>query len=96
MKVTFDPRAIEDLTNIHSWISLDRPATASAVIESILTSLERLGRFPEMGRAGVVEGTREWVIPRLPFIVVYAIDPRQDAVRVVGVFHGAKRRDELR
>jgi toxin ParE1/3/4 len=90
MNVVFDARAVEDLQNIHLWISGERPTTADAVIERILASIERLSAFPEMGRTGIVSGTREWVVPRLPFIVVYAADERD--LRVIGVFHVARQR----
>lgn len=90
MKIIFDPRAVEDLEHIRFWISQDRPATADVVIERIFESAERLARFPEMGRAGTVQGTREWVMPRLPFIVVYTVDGSE--LRVVGVFHAARAR----
>lgn len=92
MKVVFDPRAVEDLEQIRFWISQDRPATADAVMERIFASVERLARFPEMGRVGKVQGTREWVVPRLPFIVVYTSDALGDELRVVGVFHAARER----
>jgi len=63
-----------------------------AVIERILASIERLASFPEMGREGTVSGTREWVVPRLPFIVVYQADAASGELRVVGVFHAARER----
>ncbi len=92
MKVVFDARAVEDLEDIRFWISEDRPQTALAVIERILASIERLASFPEMGREGTVSGTREWVVPRLPFIVVYQADAASGELRVVGVFHAARER----
>jgi len=92
MKVVFDARAVEDLEDIRFWISEDRPQTALAVIERIFASIERLASFPEMGREGTVSGTREWVVPRLPFIVVYQDDAASGELRVVGVFHAARER----
>ena len=40
---------------------------ADAVVDRILSSIDKLGEFPSMGRVGQVEGTREWVVPRLPY-----------------------------
>jgi toxin ParE1/3/4 len=45
-----------------------------------------------MGREGTVPGTREWVMPRLPFIVVYIAGVESGELRVVGVFHAARER----
>ena len=94
MKVVLDPRAIADLEHIHDFIAVDSPATAAAVVERILASIERLGEFPSMARSGPTEGTREWVIPRLPYIAVYKVDVERDVITVVAVFHGAQRRDD--
>ena len=43
-----------------------------------------------MGRAGRDEGTREWVVPRLPYIVIYEADEEGAEVIVIAVFHGAQ------
>ena len=56
----------------------------------VLHSVERLASFPNSGRAGQVEGTRELVVPGLPYIVVYTCDDTD--VSIVGVFHGARDR----
>jgi len=38
-----------------------------------------------------VEGTREFPLPPLPFIVVYRVVERGEAVEIVNVIHGAER-----
>lgn len=92
MRVVFDAKAVEDLEGIHDWIAKDNPPVARAVVGRILASAERLGIFPEMARAGRVEGTREWVVPRLPYIVVYKLREERDELVVVAIFHGAQHR----
>jgi addiction module RelE/StbE family toxin len=92
MKIVFDARAVDDLTHIHSRIVADNSSTAAGVLDSILAGIERLGLYPAIGRAGKVEGTREWVVPRLPYIVVYQLDEAADVLRVIAVFHGAQDR----
>jgi toxin ParE1/3/4 len=44
-------------------------------------------------RAGS-RGTLEWVIPGLPYILVYQILEDEDLVIVAAVFHGAQNRDD--
>jgi addiction module RelE/StbE family toxin len=90
MRVEFDPRALEDLENIYQYIVADSPRNAKAVVDRIVLSVSRLGEFPEMARAGQVEGTRELVVPRLPYVAVYKVDTRNDLLTVVAVFHGAR------
>lgn len=90
MKLIFDDRALGDLEAIYHWIAQDSHKAAKAVVERIFTSTELLASFPYMGRAGVEEGTREWVVPRLPYIVVYEVSDERSEVVVIGVFHGAQ------
>jgi hypothetical protein len=40
-----------------------------------------------------VPGTFEWVVPRLPYIIVYELDAAQDQLIIAAVSHGAQRRD---
>ena len=93
MKLVFDEKALVDLEGIYNWISKDNPAAARAVVERIFASTEYLATFPQMGHAGRDEGTFEWVVPRLPYIVVYEIRSERDEVVVVAVVHGAQDRE---
>ena len=92
MKLVFDDRALSDLEGIFSWIAKDNPVAAKAVVERIFGSVEHLARFPQMGHAGRDEGSFEWVVPRLPYIVIYEIHRDKDEVIIVGVVHGAQDR----
>lgn len=40
--------------------------------------------------AGALAGTRELVVPGLLYIVVHRIDGHDEAVTVLGVYHGAQ------
>jgi len=53
-----------------------------------------LGRFPHFGHDGVVSGTFEIVVPRLPFVIVYRIDVggTDDELVILRVYHGAQDR----
>lgn len=93
MKLVFDDRALADLEGIFSWIAKDNPAAARAVVDRLFNSTELLASFPRIGRQGLVPGTREWVVPRLPYIVVYEVDESREEVVVIAVFHGAQDRE---
>ena len=63
MKVTFEPAARDELDQIFGWIAKDNPRAAIAMIVRIETKVMQLAN-PElvnMGRPGVVEGTRELI-----------------------------------
>jgi toxin ParE1/3/4 len=93
MKLVFDEQALVDLENIYNWVVKDNAAAAKAVVERVFTSTEHLATFPQMGHAGRDEGTQEWVVPRLPYIVVYEVHADRDEVIVVAVVHGAQSRE---
>jgi addiction module RelE/StbE family toxin len=92
LRLIWSRTALRHLRAIHAHIADDKPNAATQVIERIKASAERLGRFPLSGRSGEVAGSRELVVPGLPYIVVYEVSPLADAVLVLGVFHGARER----
>jgi len=96
MRVIIRETAYDDLERIFAWIAKDRPRSANAVIERILESAERLGRFPYVGHSGRARGTYEWVIPGLPYILVYQVREDEDLISVDAIFHGAQERDDQR
>ena len=93
MKLVFDEAALADLEGIYNWIAQDNPPAAKAVVERVFASTEHLVTFPQMGHSGRDEGTLEWVVPRLPYIVVYELYPERDEVVVIAVVHGARDRE---
>ena len=93
MRVIIREAAYVDLDRIYAWIAKDRPRAADSVIDRILESAGRLGRFPYIGHAGTVSGTYEWVVAGLPYIVVYEVDIDSDELRITAVFHAAQHRE---
>jgi plasmid stabilization system protein ParE len=63
------------------------------VVDRLFSSTELLISFPFMGHAGHDPDTLEWVVPRLPYIVVYEVDRVRERVVVMAVFHGAQDRE---
>jgi toxin ParE1/3/4 len=89
----FSGRARLQLLTIHEYIGERNPAAAVRVGASIREAAEVLRYFPYSGRPGRVVGTREWVVRRLPYVLVYEIDDGEEGVTVLGVFHCAQKRD---
>ena len=58
--------SLADRTAIFETIEADNPRAAIAIDDRIETRVEGLAQFPEMGRPGRIEGTRELVIPARP------------------------------
>ncbi len=85
--------AVEHLKEIRAHISLDSPAAASRVVKAIREQVKPLAEHPQIGRRGIIDGTRELVISRLPYLVVYQL--QDDTVTVLAVVHTARNWPEL-
>ncbi|USX11029.1 type II toxin-antitoxin system RelE/ParE family toxin [Paraburkholderia fungorum] len=88
MRLEWSAFAIEDRDAIFDYIEEDRPRAAVVVDDRIRTQVRQLLQFPETGRPGRIEGTRELVISRTPYIAAYRITG--DTVRILRVLHGAQ------
>lgn len=88
MRLVWAPFAMADRDQIFSYIEVDNPRAAAEIDERIASAAQRLIRFPESGRPGRVAGTRELVVPRTPYIAIYAMTT--DKVRILRVLHGAR------
>jgi toxin ParE1/3/4 len=93
MKLVYDDQALADLEDIFNWIAQDSPAAAKTVVDRLFSSTELLISFRFMGHVGHDPGTFEWVVPRLPYIVVYEVDQARECVIVTAVLHGAQDRE---
>jgi len=89
MNVRWAPRAADDLERIVRYIQQDDPEAAYRVAQVIYERAEGLRILPKRGRPGRVEGTRELILPSLPFIIVYRMLP--EAVEIVRIIHGVQR-----
>jgi len=68
MQIEWLPNAVEDLVEIRRFIAADHPGAAAQIAKRILDTVDYLRDHPEIGRAGRLPGTRELVIPGLPYV----------------------------
>jgi toxin ParE1/3/4 len=81
--------AEEDLAAIHAHYAERSGLTAGQVLGTILRAINGLALFPLMGRPGAVPATRERIITRYPYRIVYHVDEANQVVEVWRVVHGA-------
>jgi toxin ParE1/3/4 len=79
--------ALGSLAGIHARIAVENAQAAKRVTKSIRLAAERLKAFPASGRIGRIAGTRELVVQRMPYIIVYRIHGEE--VQILRVFHDA-------
>ena len=89
MKVRWTSLALEDLHSAYEYVAGDNPRAASAMIARIEAAVNSLRVFPEGGRPGRVEGTRELVVTGTPFIIPYRMKHRQ--IEILALIHAARR-----
>ncbi len=77
MRVRWTTDAADDLTRIVERIREDNPGAAQRVAKRIHSAVAELRRFPNRGRVGMADNTRELVFPPWPYVAVYEhIDDR--------------------
>ncbi|HWK97557.1 MAG TPA: type II toxin-antitoxin system RelE/ParE family toxin [Pseudolabrys sp.] len=91
MTLRFVPRARTHLRSIAQYIRQHNPAAARSVRKRIQDTLAVLEQFPNVGHQGFEPGTREVVVPQLPYVIVHTVDAA-GAVTVIGVYHAAQLR----
>lgn len=88
-RVEWTLRALDDLHEIHDFISRDSPQAAAGLVERIFASTDRLALFPQSGR----------IVPEFPALpyreiivssyrVLYRLE--NDRVLIAAVVHGRR------
>jgi len=88
MQVRWTMPAAQDLQEITRYIRKDSPSAARAVAKTLFDAANALDIMPDRGRAGRIPGTRELMVPGLPYIVVYQVTVT--AVQILHIYHGAR------
>lgn len=89
MRVRWTGPAVDDIEAIRRHILPHNPAAAQTVAKASVAAAADLSKFPARGRPGRLSGTRELVVARLPFVIVYRI--REHDVQILRVVHTARR-----
>lgn len=88
MRIKYRKAALADLAGIRAFIRKSNPRAAQRVIGEIRKRVSELPNFPEKFRVGAAAGTRELVIGRYGYIVIYEVEPAH--VVILSVFHAAQ------
>ena len=89
MRLRWTPPALDHIAEIHDHIAEHSPKAAMRVVAQIRKDARLLLDQPGMGRPGRVEGTRELVVSRYPFIIAYRLDGNE--IPVLAIIHTARR-----
>jgi len=89
VRIQWTPLAVSHLRAAFEYLVAENPGAATKIIQRILSATEVLSQRPNIGRVGRVEGTRELVITKTPYIVAYRV--RGGHVEILAVLHMARR-----
>jgi toxin ParE1/3/4 len=90
MRIRWTPSAADDLERIYNYLAEHEPQWARSTVIEIRDAIRSLKQFPNQGRSGRQEGTRELLHDRLPFIIAYRVT--EDAIGILRIWHAAQDR----
>lgn len=88
MQITWLPRARADVSHARQYIEQYNPGAAQRLVLALYVAVQRIAAAPHLGRPGRVARTREFVVPRTPYIVAYTVIGNQ--LTIIAVIHGAQ------
>jgi toxin ParE1/3/4 len=88
MRLRWTPAAAADLQRLSDYLHEHHPHYRQRTISKVYASIQSLQQWPQRGRAGREEGTRELLFPPLPYVVVYRV--KEENIEILHIYHGAR------
>ena len=89
MLIKWTASAEEDFTQALSYLLEQGEEQAAQTLASrLLRAIDRLAMFPHSGRPGHLPGSRELVVPDLPYFAVYTVG--QESVTIMRIIHTSR------
>jgi toxin ParE1/3/4 len=90
MNIVWLPKAIATRDAQLDYIAKENVAAAIEYGDRLENQVEQLAVHPDLGRAGRKQGTRELVISRTSFIVIYRVKPKAKRIEILRVLHSSQ------
>ena len=91
-RVNWTLEAGRNLVDLRSYIETENPSAARRISTIIKASAQSLEALPHRGKPGRKRGTRELILPDLPWIIGYSVDDRSRTVTILHIHHYAQLR----
>lgn len=88
MRIEWTAIAEQNKSDLIEFIAKSSLAAAMSQLNEIERQTDTLLDYPEIGREGRTKGTRELVVNRTSFIVVYKLN---NDIQILRVLHGAQK-----
>jgi toxin ParE1/3/4 len=96
LKIIRASEAIQDVGDIHLFISVENPEAAERFLAALRLSFRTLAQWPEIGphyqsNRGELAGLRFWPVRRFTtYLIFYRVIERSGRLHIVRVLHGAR------
>jgi toxin ParE1/3/4 len=90
VRLRWTPAAVADLQHISDYLKEHHPRYRQPTIRKLYEAVLALKKWPQRGRIGREEGTREFLFSPLPYVVVYRLTG--PSVEVLRIYHTAQDR----
>lgn len=88
LRLEWSTPAADELEAAQSYYHGLNPMAARLMARRIVDAAKRLREQPQIGRPGLCDGTREWVVSQTPYVLVYRHTTQ--AVEILHVWHTAQ------
>ena len=92
MKLRWTRLARQDFEGAYDYIAGDNVEAARTLVRRIDAAANKLTQYPLIGRPGLELGTREWVVDRTRYLLVYMVET--DVLTILRVWHMSRERSE--
>ena len=90
MRIEWSVDAVSDLQQISEYLEdASNLQAANRITRSIYEAVQSLQVMSNRGREGRIENTRELMVRRLPYLVIYRVIGER--VVILNIVHGARR-----
>lgn len=89
MRIRWEAEALADLVSLRNYIAEDNPSAAGKVAQRILKYVNLLLDQPLLGGPGRIHNTREMVVSKTPYTIVYHVS--ESTITILRVFHQARK-----
>lgn len=90
MNVKLTKKASNDLSQIADYYDNQKTGLGTNFMESINTSISKIRQAPHASRPGLKMGTREKIVRKYPYTIVYTV--KDNIIIIVTVYHQKKKR----
>lgn len=90
MIIAWLPKAISTRDAQLNYIALNNPLAAIEQGDLLAHQVNQLPAYPELGRPGRKQGSRELIIGHTHFVVIYRVKFKEKRIEILRVLHSSQ------